>query len=862
MPEEPVPEEPVPEEPVSEDPLAATAPTASSLLTNSSAHQIAQGQQVVVTFFINDSPQDQLIIRRSAIDPAVFFVEAEPFLELIEDELRFDVREALELAVDPSGYLSSEALRQNGLELVFDDRRLELYLRIPVELRRLESDYSDGSLPPEVAAALQPSQVSGYLNLRGTQELSWPDERNSDLRRQPLRIGFEGALNLEGWVLEGSGNFTEGRNPNISRNDVRLVHDVPTQALRYVVGDLNIPITGYQSNLPMAGIAIARNFSLQPYRVVRPLNQFQFLLERPSRVEVYLNGALIQTLRLPAGVQDIRNLSLNEGINNLQLIITDDLGEVTRIDFSTGLSRNLLGAGLEQFVYGLGFPSSRTGQGYTYDWQNPVLNLAHRWGINNNLTTGTYFQGDLRHQLLGWEGIWANQLGNIEWDAALSHDPESQVDYAFRLRYDYIRNGRTNPSQRQLGFLVTYEGENFAPLDPFAASGQTSFTFGVDYREELMWGIFSNLNASYSLGREDTPDSYNLLLGFNKFFTNGISFNLNLSHSQDQWGEQEQRVLINLSWLFPQQRQTLSTSTGITSNGQPNYQVNWNIASPASFRGIDTTLLASQNSSARTVNTRLRYRGYRGNLNVAHDLRLPTPRPSSVSSFSQFFGGSGPINTTRLNFETAVVFADGIFGWSRPVTNSFAIVVPDGNLAGQHIGVNPQLNSYTAQIDGMGPAVLPELQPYRLSTLRVTPTDSDPNYSLSQELFRVFPSYRSGTLVRLQSVLPVTLEGQLLFADQTPIASQAGAVVSTSGALARPLMFTTDETGFISIPGLKPGQYEVRLFTYNEDIAEIIIPAGHSGLYNFGRLVTTPTYEDEDEEEGEEEVGTSSQAGA
>ncbi|WOD38977.1 hypothetical protein [Nodosilinea sp. E11] len=119
---------------------------------------------------------------------------------------------------------------------------------------------------------------------------------------------------------------------------------------------------------------------------------------------------------------------------------------------------------------------------------------------------------------------------------------------------------------------------------------------------------------------------------------------------------------------------------------------------------------------------------------------------------------------------------------------------------------------------------------------------------MTTAIFRVFPSYRSGTLVRLQSVLPVTLDAQLLYPDQSPIADRNGAVVSTSGALARPLMFTTDATGRITVSGLKPGDYEIRLFTAAEELVIITIPPGHSGIFEAGSLITTPTYEDDEDD--------------
>ena len=60
----------------------------------------------------------------------------------------------------------------------------------------------------------------------------------------------------------------------------------------------------------MLGVSAVRNFSLQPYRVTRPISRFEFFLERDSTVDVFINDRFTQTLQLSAGAQDIRDLPL------------------------------------------------------------------------------------------------------------------------------------------------------------------------------------------------------------------------------------------------------------------------------------------------------------------------------------------------------------------------------------------------------------------------------------------------------------------------------------------------------------------------------------------------------------------------
>ena len=74
--------------------------------------------------------------------------------------------------------------------------------------------------------------------------------------------------NVMGWVLEGKTDVLEAGDPGFQRGDVRLVRDDPANALRYIAGDITVPVSGaFQALVPLGGISVSRNFSLQPYRI-------------------------------------------------------------------------------------------------------------------------------------------------------------------------------------------------------------------------------------------------------------------------------------------------------------------------------------------------------------------------------------------------------------------------------------------------------------------------------------------------------------------------------------------------------------------------------------------------------------------
>lgn len=786
---------------------------------------LGEAQPVVVPFFLDGQEQGQvLVLFTPGGKPRVLF-QAAPFLVKAESLLRPELQSQLQSLVDRQGNLSLADLLAVGLVASFDERRLELRVQVPPAQRRTSVyNLGEDGLPPEAQDALPPSRFSGYLNLRGGQEIVWSGQQGDELGRLPLGLGVEGALNWQGWVLEGSGTFTERANPALVRGDVRLVRDVPSQAVRYVAGDLSLPAVGYQNSLPLLGVLAARNFSLQPYRTTRPINEFEFFLDTPSRVEVFINGLLVQTLQLPAGRQDIRNLPLNTGINDVQLVITDAVGRVQRLNFPAAIASELLSPGLEQFAYGFGFPAQINTGRYRYQWDQPTLSLAYRRGLSNTLTLGSYFQGNLQQQLLGVEGAWASSLGNFGWDAALSHAGDIGADYAFRLRYDLLTTGRSIRSQRTLRLALEHRGSRFTTLGDLDALNDFAWDVSADYAQPLFWGIQSTLGIDYRWGQARTPDMAGVALGLSRSFRNGVGVNLNLSHRTNGVGSGEQRAFLNLVWLLPQRRQSILSTTEISSRQGPSSQITWNRSPLKTIGGLNTSVGALVEPERYGITGRLDYQGYRFSANLAHDIGVP-----------QDFDGN-PETTTQLSFGTALVFVDGYWGWSRPVTESFALVVPTQNLRGQRIRVNPGLSGDRARADQLGPAVVPNLQPYQVSTLQIEAPEAPLGYDAGPSSYTLLPSYKSGTLIRVGTEATVFVRGVLVDEQGNPLRLQTGEVVSLSEPQWQSVALFTNRAGRFVLEGLKPGQYEIRLSQPPPNQIRFEVPAGKTGVLDLGIL--------------------------
>ncbi|MBE9111785.1 fimbrial biogenesis outer membrane usher protein, partial [Nodosilinea sp. LEGE 07298] len=778
-------------------------------------------QQVTVPIILNDQPAGQGLVLVPGGSQVDVQVATDSFLSAVAQVLRPDIAAQLAAASQADGTLALQSIREVGIAINFDSSQLELQVGIPPALRQTAVvNAGSGGAPPELAQALPPSAVSGYLNLRGSQAVVWSGTEGST-GRQPLALNFDGAINVHGWVFESSLGFTEG-GAGWRRGSTRLVHDDTATAIRYQIGDVVTPVRGYQASLPTLGVAVVRNFSLQPYQITRPISRFEFFLERLSTVEVFINGQSVQTLRLDPGPQDVRNLPLQGGINGVQLVITDDLGRVQQLDFATGVSGDLLAPGVQQFAYSLGFPASggSLSSARGYDFSQPTLSLSHRMGLSDNLTLGGYLQGDLSTQMVGIEGTWATTVGNFGWDAALSLDQAYGLDGAARLYYDWFFQGATSADNRSLRLATEYRGANFMTVADGLPNNNTGLDVSLTYSQTFFENMRTTLSGRYQVTRNQPSDAYSIALGISRPIARGLSLNASASYGINAQGQAQPRMYVGLSASLPQQRQFINTATTLDNNGLAN-RVNWAYSSPVPVGGISTALTATTRNQALTLLSQTRYQGYRADLTLDHTIDMPR-------------NGSGAIaNTTRVTWGTALVFADGVFGWSRPIDNSFAIVARQGTAQGSLVQVNPSSFGDIARADALGPGVVP-LSPYTLTTLAVDAPDLPLGSDLGDSSYQLFPTYRSGTLIRVGSEATVLLRGVLVDEQGNPLALQHGRIVSLSDPDWPAVELITNRTGRFAAQGLNPGRYEIRLFGREAPVSTFEIPADTTGVYTLG----------------------------
>ena len=728
----------------------------------------------------------------------------------------------LKARADPEGFLGLDDLKGEGLSGRFDLQNLVFFLDLPPRLRGVQ-DVDIGPGAPTIGShgVVPTAGFSSYANLRGS--LDYVHAAGSPIPALQANLALDGAVNLRGLVLEGSLTYFDSAQRHFQRGDLRLVRDDPVRALRYSAGDLAYATAGFQSFVPMAGFAVARNYALQPYFIAQPTGTQEFLLEQESQVEVFVNGIQDRILTLPAGRYNFRNLPFTEGLNDVELRATDRVGRVTTIAAPFFFSSHLLAPGVEEFSYSVGQPSSIGSNGHSYELGLPAFSAFHRIGLSGNLTVGGNFQGSIRQQQLGGEFAVASGFGTIHMDLAASHEKGAGFGSAVRLFYNLLDFGAQSSSSSLLA-QATYVGPNFSTLGAEKQRNHTALDLGMRYTRRILTDVYASVGASYQVGRDGEKNGHDLSLSLQHSFAGGLMGNLRMDQSVDRAGRPSVSARFALTWQLGDGHGSIqSTYDTASETAQASYRY-----SPSNFIGEPGgTLNIATRRDEEQVTGSLFYNTSRVETALSQDAIFPSSKSEQE-----------PVQRTSLRAGTSLVFADGHFGVGRPIGDSFGIVVPTQNYADQEIILDSSGigGRYEARTDFLGPAVLPSLSAYQIRPLSVTIPDLPVGYQLSQDQFQLLPNYRSGTVVMVGNDATVVLDGTLVDRTGTPLALLAGEIVALDRKDAIIGQFFTNRSGRFRIEGVGPGTFELRLERYPGVNAHVTISPGTKGVYVVGEI--------------------------
>lgn len=760
-----------------------------------------------------------LVPARVAADPKDSTLDLGKLADLLATVAQDAPRDALRAGAGPDGYGKPGLPGPDAIGVAVDPGDLVVTITIPAPLRKQQAlavlergDAARGYL------VVPQADISAYVNARAALDYLQVPDGFGDSGRLPLNAVFEPALNIKGWVLEGEAYYREDGDLRWSRGGVRLVRDWTGPGIRAQLGDVAMPVVGPQVGRALGGLSVARNFGLQPYRSVQPAGQREFILEAPSTVEVLVNGRPTRAFRLEPGPYSLGSFPGTAGTNDVTIRITDQFGRQQTIDFPFFFDSQLLAAGLHEYGYTVGVPSRTDRDRVLYDRDRPTFSGFHRVGVSDRLTLGLGLQADRFQRFLSGELLFATTLGTFSLEPAASFADATGT--AATLRYRDYRTGDEAWENRTVTAQLGWRDgafRSFGSTTPSDTGIDAAFRLGQPITTDLS----ATLGARWRESRSATAtDTYSVDLALRRRLFDTGSADLTLSRERNSDGTTDTGLFLSFRMTFSGGEQSAGLTVDTVAREQ---RLDWRYQT---LRPVDSLSASLDASNVAGANDRVQ-----GSLGYVHPrFQVGARHDAALRQLGQ---QKGMEHRTQLNLATALAFADGKAGISRPITNSFAIVVPHPRLKGREVGVDPVNGNYLARTDWLGLPVVPNISPYLVRPLLLDVPDAPATYDLGEDRPAVQPGYRSGTLVPIGTDATAALDGFLRAPDGSPVALLSGVLRPRDGA-GKEVQFFTNRKGRFRVEGLRPGRYDLSVFGLEARPFAIDIPADADGVIPLG----------------------------
>ncbi len=803
------------------------------------APQIAgTAQEIQVPVILNGLSSSQVSIFPNEMDVSKSTVSSSQILTILKPEMSDSLYSLLSQRLGGVERVSVAELQSSGLIVNFKLDLLVLEVTVPAKDRAQRAlDFRQSTPLGPGEEIIQPSTFSGYTNIRSSKTFA---SRNPNLIEEirPLQVRLENVQNLSGTYLESFVNYNEFALHPWTRDQVRLSRDFEGSATRASLGDYDLPFVGFQRSLPLGGFLFRRAFDINPDLPMSAAGNFDFYLESPSKVDIYINERFFRQVSLPAGRHNLSNLPLEPGTNNIRLQITDETGRVSFLNFPFISDLDLLDVGTHDFSYAVGLQQRQVDGVIDYNKdQGETGSFYHRYGVGKGLTVGLNAQGDRHQQMYGGDLVFSTPIGLIGLDMATSQLEGQESANAYQLRYRSVFSQRTF-----LRFSVMHLGERFAPLGTLDPLNNYDSTATGAVSSHLVDLFNFSTGLTYRNHRENLGDSATAFLNLNRTF--GRRFNLSLQVSQtrdpvasDARESEETRGFIVASWV--------DATEGFQTIVNHDTQTRATRADVSyAPRTSDLSFDAGVSHDSRRIDQ----------LNAGFGLERPRYEARidqfmTLDPLSKVEENTRYDHRTRLSLDTAIAYTGSGVGFARPISDSFAMVTTDGHLKKEVIEVNSTESGAEATTEDGQPAIASQLQSYVVQRVQVQTRNPEATAMLPRDNFVVRPTARSGTGIDLKGESSVMLSGQLVETGEGPASTATfkyltGSIVPVEEAKAAKdtRYFFTNEAGVFFIESVPPGVFHLKLDGYNGEL-ELTVPDSLFGPYDLGPLPFDATKE-------------------
>lgn len=734
-------------------------------------------------------------------------------------------RAALQAATGDREMVDPELLRQAGFELEFDSGQLQLVINsIRPDLRVLRSLGADRGVRDKLQLrTIAPASFSSYLNITTNYDYDTRSGSGSP------DFFFDGATRIQGFVIEYEGALTDQFDPSYSfaRRSTRVVYDDPNSFRRYTAGDLRLTGLSVLRNPQIGGIAVEKRRQIfDPTLSVTRLSGRQIFLDNRSTVDVLINGQRFDTFQLDAGTYDLSNLPIQQGANDIQLLVRDSFGQQQIIDYNFFFEALPLPEGEEEYSLAIGVLSDTFG--FQPDYTNELAATGfYRKALSQNLILGGAFQLSEDVQVLGGTISAVPQFlpGVFDLEVAASH---SNVGEGLAIRAGYrLQTGDGLDGSSQFAVNVDYESGGFATIDNILPLGFDLLSVSASYSRSFGTDTFVTVGGNYLSSGGATSEDYNVFAEVNYRLNERMRLTAGVEYGSKRDFREAFGVRVGITMALggraratADYRSRLDNLRASISRGSTN--------DIGSF-GFDVGF--SKFGDSTQGDLQLDYVSNRFNARA------------DVSTSGNSFGGLFDDQRVRVQVGTSIAVADGTFGIGRPINDSFLLAASHPALEGQGVVTARTIarGNYYARSGALGAAVQGDLSPYNEQNIQFDAADPVDGFDVGDGTVLVDPPYKSGYRVTVGSAYFKSVIG-VLTDEKGPVALASGRVESADGDEEfASLPFFTNRAGRFGIFGLAPGRSYVVRLNGSERTLRIDVPAEGDAVVRMGTVPTEPS---------------------
>lgn len=733
-------------------------------------------------------------------------IEAGSLLESFGDRLGVQSRQSLESR--KGEYLSTSQLSDLGIIARYDPANLSIALDLLASAVGPQSfNFGDQF---DYGAAVRATPADFSAGFTGT--LTGGRDFNGGPRTERLIYDFVGFANVGGrdgfyMAYGGTFNLRGGSGRTFDRNRITVFKDFESRVLRVAAGDLVPSVPLIAGDIEIIGLSVERRYdTLQPLRNIRPTGRRSFTLDRPARIEIYANGALVQTINANPGEIDLNQIPALSLTSNISIIVEDTTGRRELDSFTLANDIELLSKGISEFTFSAGALRRASSRGFVYS-DNLVATGQFSRGFTDRLTAGGHFIVTQDYQNVGLRAAILALRGSVFTGVSVSRD-SSVTGYAASLAYrgDPLR---ISDLGGQLNFRFDYQSPTYRRLSLFQVTDNVKFDVAADYRISLSTRLSISLGGTY-FERYNQPEKTRAVFGGVQMSFGRLSLSATARYAEI--GQRTDTGVL-ATMTLPLGRNHFTNASFDTATEQARFEVRRqrDITVPE----FDYGVIAESNPLLDRLTAQTRFANSRFNLDVEF---------TSIQPDDGF--GARNQNIGQFRLQSGFAFADGDFGFGRNPGRGFVMVNRHASLQGATIDIeNSGVGRRAGQVNGFGPAVIPQISGYRPDTIRVDVLSAPIGYDIGPGEYVSDPGALSGVRITVGSDAFRTAIVTLTNPDGVPVALRYGTIRNIGTDMVD--TFFTNAKGRAVFSQLSIGRYRVEFM--DSDLTYDFVVSADSG---------------------------------